>query len=97
MNTILKRIVALVLCVVMIAGYMPVNAFADGTGETVAAAAAEATTEPSVVAAAEEPAAETTEEKEPEKINDIPEEKFEESASIFLHKENIKVKRITLE
>lgn len=67
MNTMLKRIVSLILCLVMVAGYMPVNAHADESGETVAAAAAEATTEPSAVETAEETAAETTEETESEK------------------------------
>lgn len=44
MNTILKRVFSLMLCLVLMVGILPVGAFAAESGET---AAAEAATEPS--------------------------------------------------
>ena len=45
MNTILKRVIALFLCIVMTVGYMPVNAFAAENGETVTTETTSVTTE----------------------------------------------------
>ena len=66
MNTIMKRVISLLLCFVLVAGYLPAGALAAENEEIVAAAAAEATTEPSDGETVEE-TAETTEETEPEK------------------------------
>ena len=43
MNTILKRVISLVLCFVLVAGYLPTGAFANETGETVAPVVTEET------------------------------------------------------
>ena len=69
MNTMLKRIISLVLCFVLATSYLPVSAFATETGETVATETTEVTTAPTEAAAEEteasaettEPSAETTE------------------------------------
>ena len=46
MNAILKRVVSLILCFVLIVGYVPVSAFAEETGETVTTKATDVTTAP---------------------------------------------------
>ena len=62
MNTMLKRIISLVLCFVLATSYLPVSAFATETGETVATETTEVTTAPTEAAAEEtEASAETTE------------------------------------
>ena len=53
MNTILKRVISLLLCFVMIAGYMPVNAFATENGETVTTETTEVTAEQTEAASEE--------------------------------------------
>lgn len=50
MNTILKRVISLMLCFVLVAGYLPAGAFAAETGETVTS---EVTTEPTGTASTE--------------------------------------------
>ena len=65
MNTILKRVISLVLCFVLVAGYVPTGAFAEETGETVATVTTEAATEPTGEAA-EETEAGAAEETEPD-------------------------------
>ena len=62
MNTMLKRIISLVLCFVLATSYLPVSAFATETGETVATETTEVTTAPTEAASEEtEASAETTE------------------------------------
>ncbi len=53
MNTILKRVISLLLCFVMIAGYMPANALAEETGETVTVETTEVTAEKTEAASEE--------------------------------------------
>ena len=53
MNTILKRVISLVLCFVLVAGYLPTDVLAAETGETVTAEATEVTTEPPQAASEE--------------------------------------------
>jgi len=69
MNTILKRVISLVLCIVLTASCLPASAFAAENGETVATEATETATEPTQTASEEteapsestEPSTESTE------------------------------------
>ena len=62
MNTILKRVIAMMLCFVMVAGFLPAGAFATENGETGASGATEVTTEPTQAASEDtEASAEVTE------------------------------------
>ena len=53
MNTILKRVISLVLCFVLATGYLPVSAFATENRETVTTETTEVTTEPTQAATEE--------------------------------------------
>ena len=53
MNTILKRLVSLLLCFVLVAGYLPAGAFAAETEEAVTAETTAVTEEPTQVASEE--------------------------------------------
>ena len=53
MNTILKRVISLVLCFVLVAGFLPTGVLAAETGETVTTEATKVTTEPTQEASPE--------------------------------------------
>lgn len=97
MNTILKRVISLVLCIVLVAGYLPAGALAAENGETVTVAT-EVTTEPTQAASEEtEALSESTKATEPSTEATEPSTETTEPSTEAAEPEVIAVTGITLD